>query len=40
MFKYRIEHRRHYVYSYADRTWHEFDDRAKAFNFMIEEMGN
>lgn len=39
MFKYKIEHRIHYVYSYTDRTWHEFNDRAKAFAFMREEMG-
>ena len=39
MFKYKIEHRRHYVYNYADHTWHDFDDRAAAFNFMIKEIG-
>ena len=39
MFKYRIIKGRHYVYNYADRTWHDFDDREKAFNFMREEIG-
>lgn len=39
MFKYKIEHRRHYVYSYADGTWHDFDDITKAFNFMREAIG-
>ena len=39
MVKYKIEHRRHYVYSYADHTWHDFDDRDKAFDFMREEIG-
>ena len=39
MFKYKIVRRIHYVYSYADHTWHDFSDRAGAFNFMIEEMG-
>lgn len=39
MFKYKIEHRIHYVYSYADGTWYEFNDRVKAFEFMREEMG-
>ena len=39
MFKYKIEHRRHYVYNYADGMWHDFDDRDKAFNFMREVIG-
>ena len=39
MFKYKIEHRRHYVYNYADLTWYTFDDIHKAFNFMREVIG-
>lgn len=39
MFKYKIEHRRHYVYSYADRKWYDFDNGGEAFNFMKKEMG-
>ena len=39
MFKYKIEHRRHYVYNYADRKWHDFNDITEAFDFMRKEMG-
>lgn len=38
MFKYKIIHRMHYVYSYASHDWHRFDDMHKAFNFMREEI--
>lgn len=40
MFKYKIMHRRHYVYSYVDHIWHDFDDITKAFEFMREEIGD
>ena len=39
MVKYKIEHGIHYVYSYADKTWHDFDSRDAAFNFMERIIG-
>lgn len=40
MFKYKIEHRRHYVYNYADGTWQDFDSSEKAFDFMKKVIGD
>lgn len=39
MVKYKIEHRMHYVYNYADKTWHEFDNRTEVFNFIKKVIG-
>ena len=39
MVKYQIIRGKHRVYSYADHTWHDFDDRAEAFNFMRKVIG-
>ena len=39
MFKYQIIKGVHRVYDYADKAWHEFNDRQKAFNYMIEIIG-
>lgn len=39
MVKYQIMHGKHYVYSYADKTWHNFNSREEAFDFMERVIG-
>ena len=39
MVKYQIIHRKHRVYNYADGTWHDFDERDEAFDFMRKVIG-
>lgn len=39
MVKYKITRGIHYVYNYADKTWHDFDNISDAFSFMESVIG-